>query len=178
MVDTSQRVLFAPKFTVSKWNRHLAAAKLVFGADTPSGLRRMMVNDTMLKWRRYERLAHYASQNGYDVETNPQSSDFLKIKRGDTRFDILGGDAQITVLLARLASGETKDTSTGELKENIATELVGNFLSGKLNPAMSLLFDKFIVQETFKGEDLSDPKVLAKDLVRSLEQQATQYHTD
>jgi hypothetical protein len=68
------------------------------------------------------------------------------------------------VLIARLATGETKDTTTGQIKGNIATNLIQDHASGKLNPAFSLLYDKFIAQETFRGEDMNDPKVLFKSI--------------
>ena len=58
-----------------------------------------------------------------------------------------GGKSEIQTLqkIGRgLRKTETKDTVTGEIKENIATELAQQYLSGKLNPAMSLLFDKFV----------------------------------
>lgn len=35
-----------------------------------------------------------AKASGMDVETDPESADFLKIKSGDTRFDITGGNAR------------------------------------------------------------------------------------
>jgi hypothetical protein len=139
MVDVSKEVMFAPRFAVSKWNRHLVSADLIFGSQAPAGIRRMLVEDTVTKWRRYQRLQHYATQNGYTVETDPRSSDFLKIKRGNTRFDVLGGDAQIAVLLGRLATRETKDTSTGEIKKAVAEKLIQEHAAGKLNPAMSLI---------------------------------------
>jgi hypothetical protein len=164
MVETSKDVLFAPRFSASKWNRHKVTAELLFGENTPRGIRQMLVNDTVVKWRRYERLARFATQGGYEVESDPRSADFLKIKRGDTRFDVLGGDAQIAVLLARLATQQTKDSSTGEIKDKLGSELAQQYLSGKLNPAWSFMFDKMIAQQTFEGEDLNDPKVLAKEI--------------
>jgi len=42
------------------------------------------------------------------VELDPRSSDFLKIRFGDTRLDPLGGLIQMGVFLSRLAAGETK----------------------------------------------------------------------
>lgn len=163
MAETAKQVLFAPRFTASKWNRHRVAAQLMFGDNTPNAMRRMLVNDTVLRWRRYERLAHYASQNDFEVEDDPRSADFLKIKEkgGNTRFDILGGDMQIQVLIARLATGKTKDTATGLIKNVIATDLAQRYATGKLNPLWSLAIDKF-VGSTFEGEDIDDPKVLAK----------------
>jgi len=165
MVGTAKNVLFAPRFAASKWNKHRRAAMIIFGDETPAGLRRMLVTDTMVKWRRYERLAHFATQNGYEVENDPRSSDYLKIKRGDRRFDVLGGDAQLMVMVARMVTGETKDTTTGEIKKNITTKLIQDHAAGKLNPAMSLLYDKFIAKETFRGEDINDPEVLFRTVL-------------
>lgn len=161
MAKTAQNVLFAPRFTVSKWNRHKVAAELMFGKETPNAMRRLLASDAAIRWRRYERFAHYASQNGATVEKDPRSSDFLKIKIGDTRFDILGGDTQLQVMFARLATGETKDTTTGILKDNIAKEIAQQYLAGKLNPLWSLIIDASF-GKTFTGEDIDDPKVLAK----------------
>lgn len=161
MAETAKSVMFAPRFTVSKWNRHKVAAELIFGKDTPNAMRRLLASDAVKRWRRYERFAHYASQNGATVEKDPRSSDFLKIKIGDTRLDILGGDTQLQVMLARLATGETKDTQTGILKDNIATEIAQQYLAGKLNPLWSLIIDKTFGR-TFEGEDIDDPKILAK----------------
>ncbi len=161
MAETAKQTLFAPRFAASKWNRHRVAAQLMFGTETPNAMRRMLAGDTLLRWRRYERLAHYAKQNGFEVEENPQSADFLKIKVGDTRFDVLGGDMQLQVLAARLVTGETKDTSTGLVKDVLAGEIALRYAAGKLNPLWSLAIDK-VVGSTFEGEDIDDPKVLAK----------------
>jgi hypothetical protein len=162
MAETAKKVAFAPRFAVSKINKHKVAAEILFSTNTPSGLRAMMVQDTVVKWRRYERFAKYATDNGYEVETDPRSSDFLKFKRGDTRFDVLGGDAAIMVLAARIATGETKDTATGEVREAVAEKIAQQYLAGKLNPLASLAYDRWIAQETFEGGDINDPKVLAK----------------
>ncbi|KKL13647.1 hypothetical protein LCGC14_2523670, partial [marine sediment metagenome] len=163
MAETAKNVLFAPRFTASKWNRHKVAAEIMFGQETPNAMRRLLASDAVIKWRRYERFAHYATQNGWTVEWNPQSSDFLKLKEKDgvTRHDVLGGDTQLQVMLARLATGETKDVHTGLLKDNIATEIAQQYLAGKLNPLWSLIIDKTFGR-TFTGEDIDDPKVLAK----------------
>lgn len=45
---------------------------------------------------------------GADVEYDPRSSDFMKIKIGNTRYDIMGGLQQNIVLAARQITGETK----------------------------------------------------------------------
>lgn len=53
---------------------------------------------------------------GADVETDPRSSDFGKIKYGNTRYDPWGGFQQYATYIARMISNETKSTSTGEVR--------------------------------------------------------------
>ena len=50
-----------------------------------------------------------------DVEWDPRSTDFGKIRFGKTRIDPLMGLSQVTVLLTRLFTGETKSTRTGKI---------------------------------------------------------------
>ncbi len=52
---------------------------------------------------------------GAEVETDTRSTDFGKIKWGNTRLDPTAGLAQITVLLTRVVGGETK-TAKGDVK--------------------------------------------------------------
>lgn len=54
---------------------------------------------------------------GADVESDPRSSDFLKIKVGDTRYDILGGFQQNLVFGARQISNSTKSSTTGAVSK-------------------------------------------------------------
>ncbi len=56
-----------------------------------------------------------ATLAGADVETDARSSDFLKIKVGDTRYDILGGLQQNIVAAHRIVSGEKKSSQTGKV---------------------------------------------------------------
>lgn len=55
-----------------------------------------------------------ASLAGATVETDARSSDFLKIKVGDTRYDILGGFQQNLVFAWRQITGEKKSSMTGK----------------------------------------------------------------
>ena len=50
------------------------------------------------------------------IEMDPRSANFGKVRFGDTLLDPLAGLAQVTVFLARVASGETRTTTKDDLK--------------------------------------------------------------
>jgi hypothetical protein len=49
------------------------------------------------------------------VETDARSSDFMKLKQGNTRWDIWGGFQPYVRLVAQMLSGQTKSTNTGKI---------------------------------------------------------------
>lgn len=87
---------------------------------------------------------------GGEVETDPRSSDFGKLRTGDTRVDLMAGLQQQTVLVSRLASGETKKLSgkivpiRGEdipYRGDTSASAIGNFLRTKLAPVPASTLD-------------------------------------
>jgi hypothetical protein len=85
-----------------------------------------------------------AVANGAEVETDPRSSDFLKIKVGDTRYDILGGFQQNIVFGARQLSGSTKSSTSGRVTKfgegfGAPTRLTSAFdlVRNKANPVLA-----------------------------------------
>lgn len=85
---------------------------------------------------------------GGKVETDPRSTDFGKLRFGDTRVDPWAGMQQWTVFLTREIRGETK-TARGEVKsltsgkfgQPTRYELFTRFLRGKLQPMYSTAVD-------------------------------------
>lgn len=83
------------------------------------------------------------------VEEDARSSDFGKIRVGNTRFDVSGGMAPIVTLAARWVSQSTKSSATGKIKKinsgkfgSMNTQdLIMNFFENKLSPAASVLND-------------------------------------
>ena len=103
---------------------------------------------------------YLAKMNGVDVETDPRSSDFAKIRDGNTRHDILAGFQQYLRLGAQLASNETK-TLKGDVKElgkgfgqNTRFDQVITFIRSKGSPIATFLADyldgKNIVGQPFE----------------------------
>lgn len=86
-----------------------------------------------------------ATLAGADVETDARSSDFGKIKVGNTRYDILGGFQQNLVAAHRIIfSGEKKSSTTGAITK-LGTKFGGadrlsvlsDFVQNKENPVIS-----------------------------------------
>ncbi len=110
---------------------------------------------------------------GGTVETDPRSSDFGKIRFGNTRIDPLTGMAQITVLTARLGSGTTKT-----LKEKIrpirgpkvpykgddAWDVIARFVRSKLSPQVGLgvsaLSGKDVIGKPVTLESLAERSII------------------
>lgn len=112
---------------------------------------------------------------GADVETDARSSDFLKVKFGDTRYDILGGLQQNLVFAWRELTGEKKNSMTGEVSKfapgvtdvfnpdgaEVDTgigstnrlAIAGDIVENKLNPALSS------AAKIFRGKDKAGNKL-------------------
>lgn len=101
-----------------------------------------------------------AKAAGADVETDPRSKDFGKIKIGNTRIGMPGGMTQWITFVTQMAMGQTKSTVTGRVKdmgpgfaEQSRIDVAGRFLRGKLSPTLSLAFD-LADGRTYMGDDI------------------------
>ena len=116
--------------------------------------------------------------NPGSVEWDPRSSDFGKIRIGDTRFDITGGMASIVTLVSRIGipfveegkfSGGTKSSTTGiiagqkDFNGRGALDLLGAFAENKLAPLAGTLVD-LLKKEDFNGDPYT-MKALKEDPV-------------
>lgn len=91
---------------------------------------------------------------GADVGTDPTSSDFAKVKVGNTRMDIMGGFQQPIVLLSRIITGKSTSSTTGKtmvLGEGYNAmnqfDIVQRFFESKEAPVVSFF------TSLAKGED-------------------------
>jgi len=90
-----------------------------------------------------------ASMGGAETEEDPRASDFGKLKFGNTRYDILGGEGQYITLAARIAADSYK-TTDGEVKpygtkfgQTNRLDAIGKFLTNKAAPIPSFVMDYF-----------------------------------
>lgn len=98
--------------------------------------------------------------NPKSVELDPRSSDFGKIKIGDTRFDISGGMGSLVTLAARLLTLSSKSSTTGHVSSltsgkfgaQTALDVFEGFIENKLSPAAA------VVKDILQGEDFNGKK--------------------
>ena len=97
------------------------------------------------------------------VEEDSRSSDFGKIRSGNTRFDVSGGMASIITLAFRLARNSSKSSTTGKVK-GLSTgkfgsvtkeDVIWDFAKNKFSPAMSVFYDILIEGKDREGNEPS-----------------------
>lgn len=98
---------------------------------------------------------------GADVEEDPRSADFGKIKSGNTRWDIWGGSQTYVRALAQVLTGKRKSTRTGEMYDLDGKDIFGEtrmdvgmrFLRGKLAPVPGAAVD-ILSGRTATGDEI------------------------
>lgn len=114
------------------------------------------------------------------VEWDARSSDFGKIRIGDTRFDMSGGLGSVMVLATRMARSSIKSSTTGKVTELNAknkdgsakfgsqtkTDVFWNFIENKYSPIASAI-NQIANQETFEGKKPT-VKSIANDIFTPL----------
>lgn len=107
------------------------------------------------------------------IETDIRSTDFGKIKIGDTRYDIWGGFQPYVRLIGQIMYGQTKSSQTGKVYElygdnkkkkifgKDVSDLLGSFVRGKAAPVPAAIIN------TIKGRNLiGEPTDLKTELQR------------
>lgn len=92
-----------------------------------------------------------AKLGGASISLEPRSSDFGKIKIGNTRLDIWTGYSQYTRFLAQLVTGQSV-SETGNVLSKDRLGVVGRMLQSKTSPALGLIVD-LLKGQTYMGED-------------------------
>lgn len=87
------------------------------------------------------------------VEADPRSSDFGKIKMGDTRIDFWAGYSQIARLVTQVAMGEKLTTGEGKIVDVNRIATIARYLQSKLSPAAGFAVDMARGQD-YMGNEL------------------------
>lgn len=94
------------------------------------------------------------------AEHDSRSSDFGKIKIGNTRFDVSGGMSSLVVLASRLITMSSKSSMNHKIRPlnskkfgaQTGTDVIYNFFENKLSPAAGIL------RNLLKGQDFDGNK--------------------
>lgn len=124
----------------------------------------------------------FEDDDEFDIEFDPRSSDFGKLRFGNTRVDPLSGLSQTVVLLSRIVKGEFKSASTGNIRKLRGTELgfgqgsgrkvVNQFLRNKFSPLMGAFSDIVLEGRTFDGKPVTPQNVIGGFLPMTFEEVA------
>lgn len=106
-------------------------------------------------------------KKGMEVEIDPRSGDFGKVKIGNTRIDYWMGYSQIMRTVARVIpskvynvfgyGGNIKSGNTKEVYDQRTLDVVVQFLQTKLSPAAGLAVDLY-TGEDFKGDAITSDR--------------------
>ena len=124
-------VFFAPKFFKSNWD---FLTGHMFVSDTPFVRKQAGIN--LMKYVAGTAAAlGVAKMLGADIELDPRSADFGKIRIGSTRFDVTGGVAAVATLATRLLIGLS--SGVGQVFGGKPLMATKSSTTGKLTPLTS-----------------------------------------
>lgn len=152
MPTTASAVLYSPRFMLSKVQVHTD----LFATDSPL-VRKLIARDL----RNYYytnvqilRLAKMGEQQfGWEVEDDPTSTEWGKIKVGNIRYDIWGPSAPLMRLVARIETGTSKSAVSKEIRDISRKEVLMRFTRSKASPLLGMTVD-LIKGETFIGSEV------------------------
>lgn len=172
-LETSAGVLnglmFSPRYLASRINL-LSPAKY---AKMPPEVRKMALRDMVTYIGFGLTILALAGLAGADVEDDPRSTDFGKIRIGDTRYDIWAGFQPIIRTLMQVISGQKKNTVTGEI-ENLGDpekpfsptrlDVLGRFARTKASPAAGTTIN-LLQGKDFMGNEVTIEGEAVKNLI-------------
>lgn len=194
--ETLNTIFFAPKYVASRFQLVLGQPLRLLkrGKATPA-TRKLIAKEYGRAIIGISTVLALGALAGGDLEEDPRSTDFLKLRFGKTRLDPLFGLSQTTVVMARILSGTTKRGS-GEVVPisgfrgkvpfggDTAWDVFGRFMRGKLSPLAATTTD-LLVGENVIGEEVdlkSFPLKLItplayKDIYEALQEQGVEKGT-
>ena len=168
--NTVNNVFFSPRFVKSKIDifTHPLGFDLATGKIDPFARKQAAIN-LMKIIAATAGIMVTAKAMGANVETDPRSTDFAKLKIGNTRFNFTGGLNSLVTLAARLITQETKNTkgeivslNSGKYGSATTWDVFRNFMEGKLSPVAG------VVRDYLKGQDFSGNRVTVGNELQNL----------
>lgn len=137
---------FSPRFLASRVETPLALLPKTRLTPFGTPLRQLFnvrgpAKDLLAYTGMLSSLMGLAKLGGMQVETDPRSSDFGKIRSGNTRIDLMSGNQQLFRAIWQLVDKETKSPASGRIDAVTKKELGLRLLRSKLSPTAGTLAD-------------------------------------
>lgn len=133
--QTLNNALFSPRLMASRLQ--MVNPKNYFGVSKP--VRQQYVKSLLALGGTWGTMAGLAKGAGAEVSMDMESSDFGKIKIGNTRLDPAGGFQQYIVLATRLAKMMNSDRYTGKAFAPTPGSDIWNFVENKFAPNAKMI---------------------------------------
>lgn len=159
---------FSPRLMASRAQLLTNWTNPFFYKNTPHAVRKMYFKDMGTFIAFGIGILALATLSGADVEEDPRSPDFGKIRVGNTRWDIWGGFQQFIRYAFQFSLAEKKSTASGKItpldgssySKDTQLSVVGDFFRSKLAPIPSAIFDYYA------GENMiGDPFNLSNTII-------------
>lgn len=139
---------FAPRLIASKIQRYGQVLNPKFYTEMDPMVRSAQLKSLLATAGTGLMMGEAAKLAGAEVNNDPTNTDFRKIKIGDTRLDVFGGDQQYLVAAARLLSGKstssisgkTTDLTAGRFGQKTRSSVAEDFFTQKLAPLPSFVW--------------------------------------
>lgn len=156
-------IFFSPRWFVSRFQS--GAAPVIFARAGANETAKLAATDLARFVGAGLFLTGIAAGSGARVEQDPRSSDFGKIRIGNTRFDFWGGFQQDARYITQLITGERKPTTTSEgIQKVTRSDIALNLIRGKLSPQFGFAWDA-LEGKNVVGEPTFTPESLAKRVI-------------
>ncbi len=152
-------IFFAPRYIASRFQ--LLAGQPLYGGSVAT--RKMIAGEYARYMIGVGVVYAIGAAAGGKLEDDPRSSDFGKLKFGDTRLDPLTGLSQATVFGSRMISGKTKSSTTGTVTpirgkvpfgKPTAGDAAAQFARSKLSPLAGTAAD-LATGKMFGGQEVN-----------------------
>ena len=139
---------FAPRLIASKIQRYGQVLNPKFYSEMDPMVRSAHLKSLLATAGTGLMMGEAAKLAGAEVNNDPTNTDFRKIKIGNTRLDVFGGDQQYLVAAARLLSGKstssisgkTTDLTAGKFGQKSRATVAEDFFTQKLAPLPSFVW--------------------------------------
>lgn len=173
-------IFFSPRLIMSR----LQLINPVFYVKLEKHVRKEALKDLFALAGLAVTTATLSKMAGANVVYDPRNADFMKIRAGNKRYDILGGLQQPIRLAAQLISGKIISSTTGKelilgegYKPSTRLGIIGRFLSYKLSPIGSFCTTLLTGQAAMGGKT-DIPEEIGKRFIPMVAQDMYELYND